>query len=517
MTKEEFKQNLKSQYWRLNNLYWIIDKDGIRIKFKMKYVQYIFYKTMWFLNLILKSRQHGITTFVCLLFLDTCLFTPNIRAGIICHKLSAAKNIFRMKVKYAYNNLPETLKKRAEFAKFKDDTQEIVWENGSSFFVTASARSDAIQLLHISEYSWICQHEPQKAKEIKTGALPALARDGLGIIECTSEGVGDDFQHMYEIADAKAQRGDKMTRMDYKRFFFPWFFDTRNQLFEDVDIPPDLIEYFAKVERVMDCKLGTAYRAWYVKTKEALREDMFNQHPSTSEEAFFAAIEGTILGRHMIRAKEDHRIDSVPWDPAYPVYTMWDLGTMHTAIWFVQFIGNRVNWFDFYEDNSGLGAETYSKVLNTKPYTYSGHCTGWDILGPNKKDATGRMVIDLYASLGIHFDVVEKHSPALRIGTARRMIERSWFDDRHCVMGIKHLMNYHYEKDEISSTEEHTVFNREPVHDAASHAADSFGHGCIMIAMCEEEGRLPGSVAKKVPEHYAKDVEGISYDKMRVL
>ena len=122
MTVEELERNLQSQFWRLNNLYWIIDKGGNRVQFKMKYVQYLLYKAMWFLNLVLKSRQHGITTFICIFFLDLCLFTPNIRAGIICHKLSAAKNIFRTKVKYAYNSLPETLRQHALFQTLKDDT-----------------------------------------------------------------------------------------------------------------------------------------------------------------------------------------------------------------------------------------------------------------------------------------------------------------------------------------------------------------------------------------------------------
>ena len=517
MTEEELEKNLKNQYWRLNNLYWIIDKDGNRTLFKMKYVQYLLYKALWFLNLILKSRQHGITTFVCLLFLDTCLFTPNIRAGIICHKLSAAKNIFRTKVKYAYNNLPETLRQQATFRTLKDDTQEIVWANNSSFYVTASVRSDSLQLLHISEYSWICQHTPQKALEIKSGALPALAKNGIAIFECTSEGPGDDFQHMYQLADGKAARGEKLTRMDYKRFFFPWFFDPENQLFEDVDIPDQFIKYFEKVERVMDYKIGLSYRKWYVKTKEVLRDLMFKENPSTSEEAFYASIEGTILGRHMIRAKEDERITSVPWDGKFPVYCCWDIGTMHTAIWFLQHVRGRWNSIDFYEDNSGIGDEAYAKVINTKPYFYSGHCCGPDMLGSNKKNGvTGKMTIDSFAEKGIHFDVLPVHTKEVRIGAERRMIERFWFDDRHCSMGVMHLMNYHKERDEIASTEEHTVYKEEPVHDAACHAADAFGHGCLMISMCEEEGRLPGAVAKKVPEHYAQDVEGISYDKMRV-
>lgn len=37
MTKEELKKGLKSQEWRLNNLYWIKDKKGNRIKFRLNW------------------------------------------------------------------------------------------------------------------------------------------------------------------------------------------------------------------------------------------------------------------------------------------------------------------------------------------------------------------------------------------------------------------------------------------------------------------------------------------------
>jgi len=517
MTEAELSQNLKSRYWRLNNLYYIMDDHGREILFKMNSVQYILYKALWWLNVILKSRQHGITTFVCLFFLDACLFTPNVRAGIICHKLQDAKRIFRDKIKYAYDHLPDTLKLDGQLDLLKDDTQEIVFSNNSGIQVGTSMRSGTLQYVLVSEYGWICQHASQKASEIKSGALETVHKDGYVFVESTAEGVGDDFQSMCTLAEHKQANKVKLTTMDYKFHFFPWYKKPENQLFEEVAIPDDLIKYFEKVERTTGDTIGRFYRNWYTKKKENLKELMYKEHPSTSEESFYASIEGTILGRQMIRAKEDHRIEFVPWDSTFPVYCSWDIGSMHTAIWFWQFVRGRFNLVDFYEDNSGLGDEAYAKVLNTKPYFYSGHCCGPDMLGSNKKNGvTGKMTIDSFAEKGIHFDVLPVHTKEVRIGAERRMIERCWFDDRHCSMGVKHLMNYHKEKDEIASTEEHTVYKEEPVHDAACHAADAFGHGCLHIRMCEEEGRLPGAIAKTVPEHYTKDVAGITYDKMRV-
>jgi len=517
--EEELEKLLKSRYWRLNNLYWIMDDHGKRVKFNINPVQYLLYKALWWLNVILKSRQHGITTFVCLFFLDACLFTPNIRAGIIAHKLADAKKIFRDKVKYAYDNLDEALKIEGKLNLLKDETMELVFANNSGISVGTSMRSGTLQYVLVSEYGWICQHAAQKAREIKAGALETVHEGGYIFVESTAEGVGDDFQHMCMAAEHKKANDIKLTRLDYQFHFFPWYIKPENQLFDEVEIPDHFVKYFEKIERVSGDTIGPSYRNWYVKKKETLRELMYKEHPSTSEEAFYASIEGTILGRYMIRAKEDNRIDFVPHDPHYPVYTASDLGDMHTAWGFFQFIRNRINVIDFYEDNSGLGPEDYAKVLTTKPYVYSGHVTGPDILGSNRKSTqTSKMTIDIYAELGIHFDVLEPHTKEIRIGASRGIIDRCWFDDRRCSILVKHMMNYHKEKDEIASTEDHTVYKEEPVHDAACHAADMFGHLALWTRICEENGTVPGgttkSLAHKDSGTYDSDAAGITENKM---
>jgi hypothetical protein len=496
MTVKELEENLKNRFWRLNNLYWIVDRDGIKVKFKMNYVQYILYKSLWWLNIVLKSRQHGVTTFACIFALDLCLFTPNVTAGIVCHKLKASQRIFETKIKYVYNNLPQVLKDRIE--PLSGTKQDIFFKNNSCLYVDTSMRSDRLQFLHVSEYDYICQHDAMKAAEIKSGTMETVGKGGFIIIECTAEGAGGDFKQMCTAAEARAAKGDKLTRMDYKFHFFAWFMNPDNQLFEEVEIPEHFVKYFEKVERTTGHKIGQAYRAWYVKKKEVLKELMYKEHPSTSEEAFYAAIEGTILGRQMIAAKEDERIDFVPHNPNYRVYTSWDLGTMHTAIWFWQFIGNRKNLIDFYEDNEGAGAAAYANVLAAKRYNYSGYCTGPDILTSNKKDATGKMVKDRYAELGISFDVIADHKRSTRIGASRALIHSCWFDDRRCTAGIKHLMNYRMKKDEVASTEDYTAFTEEPEHGPACHAADAFGHGALMIALCELNGTVPGGTTKSL-------------------
>ena len=53
---------LADRWWRLNNLYWIKDRYGRKVLFKPNAVQAALDDDLHTLNLVLKSRQHGITT-----------------------------------------------------------------------------------------------------------------------------------------------------------------------------------------------------------------------------------------------------------------------------------------------------------------------------------------------------------------------------------------------------------------------------------------------------------------------
>jgi len=74
----EFIQGkLNNRYWRLNNLYWIEDANGVKSKFRMNWAQRTFYAQFWWLNVILKARQLGMSTLIMVMQLDRCLFNDN--------------------------------------------------------------------------------------------------------------------------------------------------------------------------------------------------------------------------------------------------------------------------------------------------------------------------------------------------------------------------------------------------------------------------------------------------------
>ncbi len=88
----------------------------------------------------------------------------------------------------------------------------------------------------------------------------------------------------------------------------------------------------------------------------APRRDMSGEEFAQEFECSFeAAIVGAYYARLLSAADAEGRIANVPWDPAVPVHTAWDLGIGDsTSIWFVQQVGRELRWIDFYE-TSGVG------------------------------------------------------------------------------------------------------------------------------------------------------------------
>jgi hypothetical protein len=154
---------------------------GTTTPFRLNWAQAELLSSLHECNLILKARQLGFTTFIQLFMLDACLFNSNIRAGTIAHRLDDARTIFRDKVKFPYDNLPDMLKAARPIV--RDSADELVFGNNSSIRVSTSMRSGTLQYLHISEYGQVCARYPDKAREIRTGALNAVQAG-----ESTAEG-----------------------------------------------------------------------------------------------------------------------------------------------------------------------------------------------------------------------------------------------------------------------------------------------------------------------------------------
>ena len=375
------KKNCEDPWWRLCNLYTITNKQGKLVKFQPNIVQKVFYMALWWLNYVLKSRQHGLSTFVAILFLDRLLFEDDKKAGMIDYKLDDGKKKLAM-MKLAYNNLdnkdihPDTwgvgalIKSRVKLIKGQDSPfpEELVFSNKSSVYTSTSMRGGTVQYLHVSEYGKISLNSPGKAIEIIEGAENALHDGSICIYETTHEGgrTGRAYE-MCKTAMENPRNKDELTRLDAMFHFFGWFLDPANVLSDEesamVKFNAKDLEYFAEMRERDDVpELSLNQRAWYVKKNRKQGEGMLKEHPTIPEEAFQALIHGAIYGDHVARARNEGRICDFPLYKE-PIYTFWDLGISDsTSIWFVQFIGQQILIHDHYENN-GEDISFYGEYL----------------------------------------------------------------------------------------------------------------------------------------------------------
>ena len=157
-TEEDWELALQDPWWRLTSgqLYQIMvkgdddeeDSPGHVAPFIPNVNQLEFLKTIHDRSVITKARQLGFTTLIAIMWLDHALFVPDQRCLLIAHKLDDAKKIFRDKIKFAYDRLPEPLREKMPTEKLSAD-EMLFAHNNSSLAVSTSARSGTIHRLHI--------------------------------------------------------------------------------------------------------------------------------------------------------------------------------------------------------------------------------------------------------------------------------------------------------------------------------------------------------------------------------
>ncbi len=476
----------------------------------MNWAQEVLFNNLWFLNLILKARQLGVSTFFCLLFLDSTIFESK-DSGLIAHTREDAQKLFDTKIKYAWDNLPEAI--REQYSIDTDNVREIKLSRNkirSSIYTGTSLRSGTVQNLHISEMGTIDQKYPKKAEEIRSGALNTVHAGQIVAIESTAKGQAGIFHDFCQEALKNLRMGKKLTGMDYKIFFFPWYKHPEYRLSGEVIIPPDLKEYFETLQAQEGIVLSQEQKNWYVKKKQSQKDSMKSEFPSTPEEAFFVSIEGAYFGKQLNRVMEEGRITSVPWIETLPVDTWWDLGTNKKktdacSIVFTQDVGLETHIIDYY-GNSGEGLSHYKKMLDNKPYSYGTHNAPHDI--QVKELGTGKTRLEIAREMGISFQVVENIPFSDGIEAVRAILSRCWFDEKKTQRLVKALISYRKEWDDNLGK-----FKDTPLKDWSADPADAFR----MMAVGHPETKQLGQYdreeeeLKRIQEQKEMEAEG-GYD-----
>ena len=477
--KPEHMKLLRDKHWRLNNLYFITDKQGKKVRFRMTDEQIEYFEGMHTRNIILKARQLGFTTECCIIQLDAALF-ESAKCALIAHTLNDAKRLFREKVKYAYDNLPAEI--RAANPASNDAAGELVFSKGGSLYVSTSFRGGTLRFLHVSEFGKICAKFPHKAREIVTGAFEAVATDCFVTIESTAEGRAGYFFDYSQSAERQQLAGVPLGLLDWKFFFFSWWKNKDYWLDPaDVVIPQRLTDYFNELHAKHGIITNAGQRAWYAAKENTLGDDMKREYPSLPVEAFQQSVEGAYYAQQLTKLYAQKRIGAIPNNGHLPVMTFWDIGVGDsTAIWFVRQVGEELHIIDYYE-NSGEGLRHYMKVLKEKGYTYSEHWGPHDI--DNREfgsDAKTRRELarEGYEIDGqvcrMTFQVVPKIGVDDGIEAAREILSRCAFDDAKCEEGISHLEGYRKEWDDKRG-----CWKDRPLHDKTSHGADAFRYFAV--------------------------------------
>jgi len=208
LEEAERRKILSDREYRINTIYKILNSDGECIPFRRNFVQRDFNRNRHGFDLVLKARQHGFTTDICIDFLDDALFTPNLRVAHIAHTKEDVGRIFNDKVKFAYDHLPQWVKDMNPAE--NNSRYELSFKNGSHIRVGMSFRSGTIQRLHISEYGKICAKYPEKAREVRTGALNTVHRGQKIIIESTAEGRDGHFYQLCQSGMSNQNSGRRL-------------------------------------------------------------------------------------------------------------------------------------------------------------------------------------------------------------------------------------------------------------------------------------------------------------------
>lgn len=450
----------------------------------MSWAQERLFSNLWYCNIVLKARQLGISTFILLLFLDRCLFNSNCSAGIICHTREDAEMLFR-RVKFAYEHLPEEL--RSVRTVNMDNARELRFNNGSLLRVGTSMRGSTLQYLHVSEFGKICAKYPEKAREVVTGSLNTIAAGQYVIIESTAEGREGFFYDMCQEAKAAKDKGEPLSKLDYKMFFFPWHQHPDYRIAsEGVAIPTDSQEYFKSLEENHGVPLSSQQKAWYVKKAVTQGLNMKREYPSTPEESFETANEGLYYGALMSRARQEGRIRKVYHDESLPVCTAFDLGYGDsTSIWFFQICGQEIHLLEYVE-NSGEPLPFYLRLIKDRPYSYLKHFAPHDI--SVHEFSSGLTRLEVAAKHGITFTIAPNISVSEGIDAVRTLLNRCFFDEEKCAKGIKALESY-----KRGWNESLGCWREDPLHNSASHGSDAFRYLSVSLNLAKP-GMSPDDV-----------------------
>jgi hypothetical protein len=440
---------LASKEWRMTNLYLIRDKGSRIIPFRPNQAQAKFAKNRHSRNFVPKARQLGMSTYIVIDYLDTCIFPPLDEAGkpIVaeCGHIDLTQPNAHKKLamaKRAWDEGPNhpdphiaTLWRSIHKANplTRETTGLLQWANGSRQEAGVSFTGSTPFRLHLSEFGPISAQDPSKAAQIMMGPMNAVPMGGRIDVETTMEGgqFGECWQ-LFELALRSG--GSPDTGLDWMLHFVSWLEDSEYDLPGRKPNKAETFEYFAELEQSHGLKVPLSRQAWYEKIKATLSGKVYNQFPTVIEELSRVNIPGQIFPQ-MSAVRAEGRVCRFNPEKGYPVFTSWDLGSSdNSAGWVIQPAGKAHNVLDWCV-GEGQGARGVADVIRAWEEVhgaFSGHLLPHDANITDK--GSGKTYVQQLVECGIPRDkiVIVPRIPDEWVGIdeVRSLLPNCWFHER---------------------------------------------------------------------------------------
>lgn len=222
-------------------------------------------------NIVLKSRQLGLSTIVAAYAVWLALFRKDKNILIIATKLSVATNMMK-KIKIVFQNLPKWIVMPTVVSETK---QTIEFDNGSVIKAVPTSedagRSEALSLLIVDEAAFVRDFDT-----IWTGIYPTLSTGGRAIILSTPNGAKGQYYELY----SKADLGDN----DFNPICLPWdvhperdqaWFDKESRAMNKKQVAQELLcDFLASGDTFVNVDQIELVRTWLADPKMRGGSDM---------------------------------------------------------------------------------------------------------------------------------------------------------------------------------------------------------------------------------------------------
>jgi len=202
------------------------------------------------------------------------------------------------------------------------------------------------------------------------------------------------------------------------------------------------------------------------------------------------ALSGAYYAEDLKKAEAENRITNVPIEATLDLEVSMDLGMDDsTALICFQVLGDREVRVVGYYESSGEGLAHYVQWI--RDFAAKHKVRVGRIIAPHdievRELGTGVSRKEMLVRMGIRVTVAPKLKVQEGIDQARRMFPLCWFDKERCGELLELLAAYRKEWNEKNK-----AWRMTPVHDYASHAADSFRYyASVFRPRRADAGRAP--------------------------